>query len=203
MGSNGRDRAKRRKHDAYYTPAWMVRALLRYTPIDLTPPANSQLRIFEPCVGDGAIVRELIAAGALHVRTNDIDPGVRPDFTFDAADPWPIERLGRRPHWTVSNPPWAMPKGKRPLPVLILQHALEHSLVVSLLLRITFLEPCENRGSWLQEHPPFQIIVLPRYSFTGDGKSDSATACWMTWLRPGSFTPAKPQIVIASDAERL
>ncbi len=203
MGSNGRDRAKRRKHDAYYTPGWMVRALLRYVPFSLGAPENSQLKIFEPCVGDGAIVRELVAAGALPsmIRTNDIDPNVQSDFSFDAADPWPRD-MGK-PHWTVSNPPWAMPKNGRPLPVNILQHALEHSIGVSLLLRITFLEPCENRGAWLQANPPFQVIVLPRYSFTQNGKSDSATAAWMTWLKPAEFKPAKPQIVIAEDAERL
>ena len=204
MGANGRLKP-RREHDAYYTPGWMVRALLKYGPFDPTAHRrNADLRIFEPCVGDGAIVAELVKAGFLTGLTNDIDPKITASFHRDASQPWPDEWQF---DWTVSNTPWAMPKNKPPLPLEILKQALAHSrLAVSLLLRITFLEPCENRGVWLQEHPPDQIIVLPRYSFTQDGKSDSATACWFTWLGPdlaGMPLYRAPHIVIAEDAERL
>lgn len=191
----------RREHDAYYTPGWMTRALLRYGPSELVH--NKKLRIFEPCVGDGAIVREFVAAGFENGNTNDIDPKITADFHFDAAQPWPAEHRGRY-DWIPSNPPWAMPKNKPPLPVNILKHALENAeYAVSLLLRITFLEPCENRGEWLQANPPDQIIVLPRYSWTQNGKSDSATGAWMTWLKNRSLDSLDLPIVIANDAESL
>jgi hypothetical protein len=192
----------RRQYDRYLTPGWMVRALLKYGPVSFRDYAPNTFRIFEPCVGQGDIVRALIAAGWTDGMTNDIDPRIKASSHFDAAAPWPADQH-RRYDWIVSNPPWAMPKGQPPLPVNITKEAFRHARVaVSMLLRITFLEPCKNRGLWLHKHPPDQIIVLPRYSFTGDGKSDSATACWLTWLEsPTGFD--RPRIVIAEDAERL
>ena len=38
-----------------------------------------------------------------------------------------------------------------------------------------------DRGAWLNEHPPTTLIVLPRISFTGNGKTDSVTCAWMVW----------------------
>lgn len=198
---------KRRANDAYYTPGWMVRSLIRHSPLPLVGYPHEpvpDLRIFEPCAGDGAIANELRTAGYRHVWTNDIDDSLNTDQHFDAADPWPLSLPAMA--WVISNPPWAMPKNGRPLPVLILQESLKVSAIaVTLLLRITFLEPTANRGAWLQDNPPDQIIVLPRYSFTGDGKSDSATAAWMTWFVGGRIAPANTYrpIVVDHDAERL
>ncbi len=45
------------------------------------------------------------------------------------------------------------------------------------------LEPCEGRGAWLAAHPPQALIVLPRMSFTGEGKTDSVTCAWVVWAR--------------------
>jgi hypothetical protein len=50
-----------------------------------------------------------------------------------------------------------------------------------LLLRLSFLEPTFERQDLLIDNPPDAMIVLPRYSFTGDGKSDSVTCAWMVW----------------------
>lgn len=197
----------RRARDAYYTPGWMVRSLIRHSPIALVGLPHEpvpDLRIFEPCAGDGAIATELRSAGYRHIWTNDIDADQNTDQHFDAAETWPVNLPP--PAWTISNPPWAMPKNGRPLPVQILKEAIRCSeRAVTLLLRITFLEPTANRGDWLRDNPPDQVIILPRYSFTGDGKSDSATAAWMTWIvgnsipRDNTYYP----IVVDADAERL
>jgi hypothetical protein len=48
---------------------------------------------------------------------------------------------------------------------------------------MSYLEPVENRGVWLNEHPPTTLIVLPRISFTGDGKTDNVTCAWMVWRK--------------------
>jgi hypothetical protein len=50
-----------------------------------------------------------------------------------------------------------------------------------MLLRLSFLEPTRERGPWLAANPPDLVIVLPRISFTGDGKTDSVTCAWMIW----------------------
>ena len=52
---------------------------------------------------------------------------------------------------------------------------------VAFLLRLSFVEPTNERGDWLEKNPPTGRITLPRYSFTGDGRSDSVTAEWMIW----------------------
>jgi hypothetical protein len=168
--------------------------------------AAGRTSVFEPCVGDGAIVRELVWAGYSQGHTNDLEPAIAADYHFDAADPWPDHQQNKY-NWIVTNPPFAMPKNGKPLPVNILKHALaavRPGGAVSLLLRVTFLEPCENRGLFLQEHPPAQIIVLPRYSFTQNGKSDSATCAWMTWIAgDGAQYWSRRGIVVANDAESL
>lgn len=65
------------------------------------------------------------------------------------------------------------------------------------LLRLSWLEPTGDRQDFLAENPPSGLIVLPRYSFTGDGKTDSATAAWMLW----GFK-IEPAIQVAKKANR-
>jgi hypothetical protein len=52
-----------------------------------------------------------------------------------------------------------------------------------MLLRLSYLEPTEDRGAWLNSHPPTDLIVLPRISFTGNGKTDSVTCAWIVWRK--------------------
>lgn len=172
-------KTKRIERDRYLTPRWMTESLLHHVP-------EIHGRLVEPCVGDGAISRVLVGADrAEYVVTNDIDPAMPADSHHDAAAPVFWSQFGARfgrPDWVISNPPWSMPADGPALPVEILKHALATSRVgVALLLRITFLEPCRNRGAWLDAHPPSRQIVLPRYSFRGNGATDSATACWFIW----------------------
>lgn len=54
-------------------------------------------------------------------------------------------------------------------------------------------KPCTPRGPWLSTHPRIKQITLERYSFTGNGKSDSATTEWLVWSKvpianPGGHT---------------
>ena len=174
----------------------MTRSLLHHVP-------EICGKIVEPCVGDGAISRVVLDAGrARYVVTNDIDPTQTADSHLDATLPPFWAQFGPKfgwPDWTISNPPWAMPKNGPAQPLEILKHALASSRVgVALLLRITFLEPCTNRGAWLQAHPPARQIVLPRYSFRGNGATDSATACWFIWAHKPLSGPA---MVIDHDAQ--
>jgi hypothetical protein len=58
---------------------------------------------------------------------------------------------------------------------------------MAMLLRLSYLEPCENRASWLVEHPPAKLIVFnPRPRFRADtGGTDSVTSAWFIWHRFG------------------
>lgn len=155
----------RREHDFYPTPGWATRELLKRGWVIG--------RVLEPCVGAGDIARELIGQPYIDsVMTNDLDRRRDAMSHADATDAawWkslpPID-------WVVSNPPFSVADQIVPL-------AHKYANNVAMLLRLSYLEPCEGRGTWLEEHPP-SLIVLPRISFTGDGNTDSVTCAWMVW----------------------
>lgn len=161
----------RRRWDQYFTPAHATRELMKH--VNFT-----NCYVLECCNGDGAItsvVREVASV----VKTNDIDQDLLTDYHRDVsiAERWKTFPQGG--HWVVSNPPFNQAPQIIPL-------AYEYANVgIAMLLRLSYLEPCftrkSNRAAWLAEHPPTQLIVLPRISFTGDGKTDNVTCAWMVW----------------------
>lgn len=178
----------RRANDAYFTAPWQTRALLHHQPI-------SGL-VLECCSGDQSIAKELRAA-RLTVVTNDIDQKRRADFHFDAAsEDGALSLYGtfrvrykQHPDWVITNPPYAMPTCTQ-----IIENAILYARVgVAMMVRLSFREPTSKvnpRGPFLEACPPQRALTLPRYSFTGDGKSDSATTEWLIWLaEPSSLPP--------------
>ena len=149
-------------------------------------------RVFEPCVGSGAIVRaarELPAAVDRQWVMNDLDRRWPADFHADAALPW--GSLGA-PDWTVSNPPFT--------PAIdIITQALEHSRIgVAMHLRASIHEVLKTgvRRTWMVEHQPTGILWLPRFAYqrsktTGKWTTDSVCACWVIWLKD----PHAPQFI--------
>ena len=167
------DTGDRNAFDYYPTPAWMTRSLLHFH------QSISGSKVLEPCSGDGAIVRVLEEVGCT-VLTNDIDPRHPAQSHHDATDPAYWSSL---PYveWVITNPPFNVA-----FPILQLATTVAQ-VGVALLLRKTFLEPTEERGPWLSEHPPARQIGQPRHSFRGKG-SDSVSCDWCIWLRhPGTW----------------
>lgn len=99
------------------------------------------------------------------------------DYTADVSKPEVWSTFPRGAHWVVSNPPF----NQAPLIVPLAWAYAE--IGIAMLLRLSFLEPVKNRGLWLNQCPPTELIVLPRISFTGDGKTDSVTCAWMIWRK--------------------
>jgi hypothetical protein len=181
------DTGARSDFDFYETPAWMTRALLHHH------PAIRGASVLEPACGRAAISDVLRAAGC-RVGTNDIYPRHPAQMHEDAATDafWPAATfvLGSR-DWVVTNLPFNVA-------FEIVRRALPWARVgVAVLLRKTFLEPTEDRGPWLQAHPPTRQIGMPRYSFRGTG-SDSVSCDWFIW----EHTPDRslPPIVIDPEA---
>lgn len=158
-------KAKRRENDAYYTRRrFDIDVLLEHV-----RPAGTFL---EPCVGAGDIARYL--PGPVH--TNDIVRTVAADTYLDATDPASWKQFPAA-DWVVSNPAFNIAH-------LIVPRAYDHARVgVAMMLRLTWLEPCDNRASWLKEHPLTEQHVLPRFSFDGSGSTDSVTCAWMVWIK--------------------
>lgn len=179
----------RRDLDSYETAHWQVDAL-----VDHLPELREAASIWCPCAGDGSIVRRFQQRGiGASFVTNDIDEAQGADFSLDATKPetWATmagESLGY-PDWVVENPPFNAE-------IDILRHAYEAARIgVVFMSRVSFAEPtdatqhqgkpCSPRGPWLSAHPYAKRITLERYSFTGNGKSDSATTDWLVWAKPG------------------
>lgn len=185
--STGKPKTARRELDRYDTPDWATEALLSVF------PGLCGDTLLDPCCGNGSMARR-VGRRFRTVRTNDLDPAVTADTHLDAADP---ALYAPRPCWVVTNPPFnaagdlcyqALQNLRGPL-LAPLGGAV---LGVAMLLRITFLEPCDrshaaprNGRLWLERHPPTGQLVLPRIDFRRDGGSDSATACWFLWSRAG------------------
>jgi len=153
----------RRKHDFYPTPGWATEALLEYCPQFWGASAA-----IEPCAGDGAI-SDILRTRFAVLTTSDIDPLRNVDIICDAAT------LEVEPDTAViTNPPFNQA-------IEIVRNFVEQKAMCAFLLRLSFLEPTEARGNWLSKNPPAGLIILPRISFTGDGKTDSVTCAWMVW----------------------
>lgn len=159
----------RRDLDAYFTPTSATEQLAKR--VRLTGV------VCEPCVGEHAIAEVLRRESITRLITNDLDRKRTADYHEDAAHFMFWQTLEERGgvDWVVTNPPFLVA-------VDILKYAQAHARKgVAMLLRLSILEPCADRGEWLQEHPPTRLIVLPRISFTGDGKTDSVTLGWFVW----------------------
>ena len=178
------DTGERSEFDFYPTPAWMTRSLLHFE------PNIRGMHVLECCSGRDDITNVLRAYGC-DVLTNDVDHRHPAFLHFDAVDPaaWRSFRAHGRIDWVVTNPPFAI---AFPILVEALQIA---SMGVAFLLRKTFLEPTEERGLWLSQHPPDRLIGQPRHKFRQDSDSSDSVSCdWYIW-RKFSGTPWAPIVI--------
>ena len=179
----------RSRLDFYETPVWQTRALCRRLAL--------RGSVLECCVGDGSLsnaLKQWTPEPRIKVFTNDIDPARAADFHLDATKPelWTKQRGGWDLDWVVTNPPFNSA-------FEILQQAVPCArLGVILLLRLSFLEPTDQRGAWLAAHPPQRQFILPRWSYKGNGKADSVTTAWMIW---SEHLPPGPPIEIVDKPE--
>lgn len=163
----------RRERDFYETASWQVDALVDHLP-------EIKGSIWCPTVGDGSLLARLRERrpDLGPFVTNDIDQTKEADHYLDATDPdaWTeLYELHGRPDWVIDNFPFNVE-------FRIVKHAFiwARSGVVAM-ARLSFSEGTRVRGPWLSRHPRQKQIVLERYSFTGNGKSDSATTEWLVW----------------------
>lgn len=181
----------RRPMDFYETSKEAVDALVEHY---LGKEFLTEDQLLEPCAGDGAIAKALGEHGYRNVWCNDLDPARAGhthldarthDFAYPAPGFVPVDAV-------VTNPPFNQAFD-------ILKNLYSQVDAIALLLRLTFLEPTKDRGPWLAKNPPNRVIVLPRYSFTGDGKTDSVTCAWMIWDKR---LPGENAVVIVPKRER-
>jgi len=158
---------KRRNNDAYFTPEWAIKALLER--VDVTG------KVLEPCAGSHVITNVLREnKNITEVVTNDISVEYSQDHYTDACNKTIYST--NKYDWIITNPPFNKA-------LEIVRNSVESGSSVAMLLRISFLEPTFDRSEFLDKNAPDYMLVLPRISFTGDGKTDSATCAWMMWYK--------------------
>jgi hypothetical protein len=171
--------------DYYPTPQGLTKSLIQNV------PQLPQL-CFEPCAGQGAIT-EVLRDSDRMVSDTDIqwDLNCPTDATTHEFWRYWADSMRRMPSidcrsWaTITNPPFS-------LAAKILPLAYEYSpWGVAFLLRLTYLEPTENRSIWLKEHADnlrYVIPVNPRPVFRKDKSGgDSCTVAWMVWQKSWSW----------------
>jgi hypothetical protein len=188
-----------RQYEFFETPApftlWLFREMTR---------RNHQIagRVFEPCVGSGAIVRATTKPHRAWF-TNDLDETWPADVHKSATDEtlWQAHEVD----WTVTNTPFS-------LAFDIAQLAIRYSIVgVAMHLRASFHEVLKTgpRRAWLAAHPPTGILWLPRFAYqrsekTGQWTTDSVCACWVVWVKdaPDQFISYAPETML-NDLKRF
>lgn len=152
-------------NDAYFTPSRLVKSYFS----TFAPFISKSETILEPCVGDGGIAIPLKELG-YQVEGTDIVDG--DEFDAIKLKYWD----NKSPDWVITNPPFnqATP---------IIEHALEHAKKgVIMLLRSSYLEPCQNRRHLLDDRIRQVTYCNPRPRFRTDTKgSDSSTVVFIVW----------------------
>ena len=162
--------------DAYYTPSWCTRALIDY----LGPRLRGV--VWEPCAGNGAIV-DVLRAHAEFVHTvlaSDIAPR-RDDISqanFLDCEHGFFGTLAPIVDTICTNPPYSTDTGTA---TDCVEKAIQLAPNVAMLLRIGWLEPCEDRCELLTKRPPTDIIILPRVNYIGAPKGNNQTSVWVIW----------------------
>lgn len=166
-----RGKPKKEKED-YYTPLvvwqWLIKNLKNIYGKDFC-----FTRLIDPCAGDCRMTslfhREF---PELSIIENDLDTASPAELHLNAAEKefWDLVPVPQDPYnLVVTNPPFTEAAG-------ILYHAISKSERVVFLTRISFLEGATYRLELLQHlQKRLSIVVLPRLSFSGDGKTDNAT----------------------------
>lgn len=170
-----REKAIRRKDDAYFTPKWC--ALIGVAILQKLLGGSTWFtgpRVLEPAAGDGALYRACKHTGFnwdwtlrdLNQHNCDLQEMIEvkdflkgpPDYTHDAI---------------ITNPPFSLA-----------QEFIERSLLTVdttvMLLRLSFLG-AQKRHHFLRRHTPDVHILSKRPSFTEDGGTDSAEYAWFAW----------------------
>ncbi|HYW21196.1 MAG TPA: hypothetical protein VE956_18235 [Nodularia sp. (in: cyanobacteria)] len=157
----------------YESPSWFTTELLRHVKLSGV--------IGEPCVGHGAITSLLRAwPDTQRIWTNDIDPHKQAHLHYDAtlAESW--EKFPEC-DWICTNPPYAE------FAAPIIKNAYQKARIgVAAFLLTSFLEPCDDRADFLQQHPPSLVLIMPRFCFRKDKRgtrwaTDNITISCFVW----------------------
>ncbi len=140
------------------------------------------------CAGEGTIAKALAEKSRLRVITNDINPDLSMDYHQDASIQLGWQRLPDA-DWIISTPPYTKASTIIPLAYEKVKKG------IIMLLKLSYLEPCQDRVEWLTEHPPTKLICIPAILSDLSAKKrdlDSIACAWFVWLKDPSIKTRQP-----------
>lgn len=179
--------------DRYYTPEWATEELVKYM------GGRIHGEVWEPCCGADMIGRVLRrSCDDVHAYLGtDVDSGADTGLWLRSRSGWhksegPIahDMLGERTHEyfdaIITNPPYTIPyKNGKATAADFARRALEYQgrlgCLVAMLLRLTWLEPTQEREDLFREHPPTDVLILRRVQFIRSDIQNMCTSAWIIW----------------------
>ena len=182
------DEIPREKDDFYPTPPEPTRAIIRAERERLEQfPA-----IWEPACGDGAMSREMEAAGIATISSDMIDRGVGAKIRsfYDFAEPPSKAILTNPPFVECNTGHW-------------IRHALDTLGVEYMALLLPLNWPgAETRAGLWAKHPPARVYLMRwRIDFTGAGAPPMLNA-WFVWDGRTQEQGTRLLMLSRSDAEQ-
>lgn len=137
------------------------------------------LVIFDPCAGDGAIIKLLDKHGFTTFANDIKDYGLTGCVIGDYLTAPPLSGIAG----IITNPPY-----KKAIPFL--EKALTEVGYVAFLLRSNFLIEAAGRDAFLAEHPPARVYyssqrlpMMHRFGWTGRTAPSNTPYAWGIWDR--------------------
>lgn len=170
-------KTKRSPYDFYPTPK---QAFVSFWEAD-KENWNNTTTVFEPCAGDGAIIKFLKEVKPeLRIAANEIDEAHADHLYHSGADKVDFyDFFGYEPNFcydtVITNPPFSL--AQEFITTILTKWRPKRTIM---LLRLNFLGSQKRKEFW-NKFPPSRIYVLSkRPSFTGGG-TDSQEYAWFVW----------------------
>lgn len=182
--------------DRYYSPPWWLDILFddASVALDVAEPRHC----LEPFAGQALALAGRMSERGHYVETADIDPEAPALHHVDSfAHEWG--------HYdaVVSNPPFTVGSGihTRRASDAVRLFVPRSRLFAAFLMRLSWLEPCDDRADILTQFPPDRVIVLPRFSFRGTG-TDLVTVAWYVWTHRRAATRNSLRVISKEEDAR-
>jgi hypothetical protein len=123
------------------------------------------------------------------VLRSDVDPDAACNVRLDFLSGNPPRDFD----WLITNPPYVIPyNGGTATASDFARKALEYQADrsshspecpcgVAMLLRLSWLEPCQEREDIFRKSPPTDVLILPRVQFIHAPGSNNMTSAWVVW----------------------
>lgn len=185
-------------YQKYYTPLWAIRVLLEYW----SKYDTIQGKLFEPCVGDSAIVKGLYQyqqsynVNLKSTVTNDYDSSMIANYHLDMTSAFNWRKIKQQTNFdlVITNPPYGNELND------IVYFGIKFSRQSAFLLPVNFIEPCDIREHLLTKYPINLILSLPRFQFDSSLKNtDFKNVMWVVY----SDTLGDSQKIISIPKSRI